>query len=95
MTDIKKTLRLSRKIPPVQKERIMKYLSSSSRYKNGVVYGLRMPDGMTRISVKAKGCSLGADHKGFFVYTHRARGRSYADPLKIPKKEIDYIETTG
>jgi len=73
----------------------MKYLSSSSLYKNGTVYALRMPEGMTHISAKAKGVSLGADHKGFFVYTHRARGRSYADPLKIPKKEIDCIETTG
>ena len=41
------------------------------------------------------GVSLGADDDGFFVYTHRARCKSYDSPEKIPNDKIKYIETTG
>jgi hypothetical protein len=95
MTDIKKTLQLSRKIPAAMKEQIAKYLTSSSRYNNGLVYGLRRPDGLSAISSKVSGCSFGADKNGFFVYTHRARCKSYKNPLSTPKKDIDFIESTG
>jgi len=94
--NVKKSLKLSRKIPSVMKDKIAKYLTSNSRYtKFGTVMGLRKPTGMGSISKKIKGVSLGADSKGFFVYTHRARSDSYADPLKITKKWIDWIESTG
>jgi hypothetical protein len=93
--DVKKSLALSRKIPTKMKELIEKYLTASSRYKNGIITGLRKPDGMGNISKKISGVSMGADAKGFFVYTHRARCGSHVDPLKITKKEIDFIESTG
>jgi hypothetical protein len=38
---------------------------------------------------------MGADKDGFFVYTHRARCKSFSSPLKITKKCIDFIESTG
>ena len=41
------------------------------------------------------GVSLGKDKNGFFVYTHRARSKSYPTPHKIPKSKIKFIETTG
>jgi hypothetical protein len=50
---------------------------------------------MGAISVKINGCSLGADKNGFFVYTHRARCKSFPTPLKITKKCIDFIDSTG
>jgi hypothetical protein len=96
MTDVKKSLQLSRKIPADMKKLIEKYLTTSSRrYVNGKVFGLRKPDGLRSISNKADGVSFGADGKGFFGYTHRARCHSHKDPLKITKKEIDSIERTG
>lgn len=42
-----------------------------------------------------KGCSLGKDKDGYFVYTHRARSKSYETPEKISEKDINYIDTTG
>ena len=42
-----------------------------------------------------KGCSLGKDKQGFFVYTHRARSKSYEHPDNISNKDIDFIDSTG
>lgn len=39
-------------------------------------------------------CSVGKDAKGYFVYTHRARSKSYESPAKIPKKDIEFIDST-
>ena len=93
--DVKKQVQSSRKIPAKMKEEILKYVTSSSRYNNGRVFGLAKPLGMTKISSKISGCSMGADKDGFFVHTHRARSKSFATPLKITKKAIDFIESTG
>lgn len=95
MTDVKKSLQLSRKISASMKLKIEKYLTSSSTYRNGIVFGLKKPNGMAGISVKIRGCGMGADKNGFFVYTHRARSKSHSNPLSITKKEIDFIESTG
>ena len=93
--DVRKSIALSRKIPQSMKEVILKFVNSGSRYKDGKVYGLTKPIGMGSISSKLSGVSFGADKDGFFVYTHRARSHSYKNPLKIPKKDIDSIESTG
>lgn len=95
MSDAKKSIQLSRKIPKEMKELILKYTTSSSRYNNGMVFGLRKPAELNKISVKAKGVSFGANKNGFFVYTHRARCKSHKDFRKITKKEIDFVESTG
>lgn len=91
----KESIKRSRKIPTGLKDSILKLTTSSSKYNNAVITGLKKPDGMKTISKNIDGCSLGADEKGFFVYTHRARSKSFSSPLKIDKKTIDYIETTG
>lgn len=49
MADVKKSIALSRKIPASMKEVILKYVTTSSRYNNGSVYGLRKPNGMSAI----------------------------------------------
>ena len=77
------------------KKVIMPYVTSGSRYSNGLLLSLRKPEGLSKISRKASAVSFGADKNGFFVYTHRSRSKSYKDPLRIPKKDIDYIESTG
>lgn len=95
MADVKKSIQLSRKIPANMKEKIIKLCASNSSYSNGIVKGLIKPTGFNKITSKAKGVSLGADKDGFFVHTHRARSKSYKNPLKITKKWIDWIESTG
>jgi hypothetical protein len=40
-------------------------------------------------------CSLGKDEKGFFVYTHRARCKSYPRPEDIPDDKVKFISSTS
>jgi hypothetical protein len=94
-SNVKKSLQLSRKIPATMKAKIEGYLSTSSTYINGVIKGLIKPQILNKTSSKASGVSFGADGKGFFVYTHRARSKSKSTPSLITKKEIDFIESTG
>lgn len=95
MKDVVKSIGLSRKIPKAMKDAILKYVTSSSRYSEGRVFGLKKPNGMSSISKKISGVSMGADKDGFFVYTHRCRSKSYKNPLKIPKKTIEFVKSTG
>ncbi len=39
-------------------------------------------------------CSLGKNKDGYFVYTHRAKSKSYKTPHDIPKSKIDFINST-
>jgi hypothetical protein len=82
----------SRSIPSDMKDKILPFVSSGSKYSNKRIYGLIKP------KIKGKsfdGVSLGADKNGFFVYTHRARSKSYDGINKIPDKDIKFIESTG
>ena len=91
----KVSLSRSKKIPAAMKKKISPYVTASSRYSNGLLLGLRKVNGMSKISKKISQVSFGADKNGFFVYTHRCRSKSHANPLKITKKEINFIESTG
>jgi len=94
--EVKESINKSRSIPKDMKEKIMDYITSGSRYKEGgFVYGLSKPSELTTKTPKADGVSMGADKNGFFVYTHRARSKSYSEPGKIPVKDIKFIESTG
>lgn len=88
----KEGLPRSKSIGKEMKELIMQYVNSSSTYKNKKVYGLSLP----KIKGKNfKGNGLGADKKGFFVYTHRCRSHSYPTPADIPQSKIDFVASTG
>lgn len=41
------------------------------------------------------GVGMKRDEKGVYVHTHRARSKSYPTADKIPKKIVDFIESTG
>ena len=61
------------KIPKEMKEEIQKYLGGGSSYhEGGRVHGLTIPKVKGK---KFKGVGLGADKKGFYVYTHRAASK--------------------
>ena len=72
------------------KEKIIPLIIKSgihgTTYKKGRVFKLQS---------SFKGCDLGADKDGFFVFTHRARSKSYPEIDKIPQKDIKFIESTG
>ncbi len=44
---------------------------------------------------KATGCTLAKDKEGFFVYTHRWASKRYKTIALIPKKIIEFCESTG
>jgi hypothetical protein len=56
------------------------------------VTGEPKPDDLKEV---LSGVTLGKDDDGYFVYTHRARSKSYPDPHGIPQKKIDFVESTG
>jgi len=92
-TDAKASLKRSKSISKEMKEEIEKHMGGGSSYhEGGRVHGLTIPKVKGK---KFKGVGLGADKKGFYVYTHRAASKRYASPDKIPQKDIDFIESTG
>jgi hypothetical protein len=44
---------------------------------------------------KKLGFSCGQDAKGYFIYTHRARSKSYPSLKDIPMKDIEFIDGTS
>jgi len=93
---VKDSINRSKSIDKEMKEKIIGYITSGSRYaEGGRVYGLSKPNELRDKSNKVNGVSMGADKNGFFVYTHRARSKSYSEPGKIPVKDIEFIESTG
>jgi len=89
---VKLSLERSKKIPKNMKEKTEKFLNSGSKYNNGIITGLK------KQKVKGKsfnGVSLGADKDGFFVYTHRARCKSYNEIEDITQKDLNFIKSTG
>lgn len=42
-----------------------------------------------------RGVGMGIDENGYFVYTHRARSKSYKSELSIPVKVVKWVESTG
>jgi hypothetical protein len=82
----------SHSISKEMKDKILPYINNQSYYINKKMMDLSIP------KIKDKsfyGVSLGADKNGFFVYTHRARSKSYDNPADIPNNKIKFIETTG
>lgn len=71
-------------------EEIRKIINESE-----VKHGLVKPDELKSKSSKIDEVSLGSDKDGFFVYTHRARSKSYKTPESIPVKDIEFIASTG
>jgi hypothetical protein len=89
--DVEGKIKRSKKLSNEIKEKIIPLIIKDgihgTRYINGRVTRLKYP-----ISL---GCSLGADKNGFFVFTHRARSKSYPEIDKIPQKDIKFIKSTG
>jgi len=89
--DVKGKVERSKKLSKEMKDKIIPLIINKgiygTSYDNGRVFRLKYP--------LSKGCSLGADKDGFFVFTHRARSKSKLSIEKITQKEIKFIESTG
>ena len=68
---------------------------AKSKKTTAVKKGLSKPKSLMDKTSKAAGVSLGSDKDGYFVYTHRARSKSYKNVASISKKVIEDIESTG
>jgi hypothetical protein len=89
--DVKGKVERSKKLSKEMKELILPLIQSGvSSYIEGRVIDLKGSMGKN-----VKGNGIGADKNGFYVYTHRARSKSYESIDKIPQKDIDFIESTG
>lgn len=88
----------SKKLSGDLKNAAMRLKGSLTKYKNGVVTGLNLSDELIK-KIKdnnyPSGFSMGIDKNGYFIHTHRARGKSYEQPDKIPASEIKFIDSTG
>lgn len=65
---------------------------------SGKVSGLnKHPDLEKKIEEEGlpSGFSMGVDKDGYYIHTHRARSKSYANPGKISAKDIKFIDSTG
>lgn len=86
------------KLPKELKEDSLNYLTSSTYTKKGKIFGLSLhKDLLKKISEKnlPNGFSMGIDKKGYFIYTHRCRSKSYETPSKITVKSIKFVDSTG
>lgn len=69
-----------------------KVASQSLSWKEAKTDNVPKPE---ELKAKMKEVSLGQDKDGYYVYTHRARSKSYKKPESIPDKDIKFISSTG
>jgi hypothetical protein len=84
-----------RETDPAKKDALMQQVRSMSQQMESKLTesdAIKKPDDL---KAKLEGVSLGQDKKGYYVFTHRARSKSYKTPHDIPQSAIDFIESTG
>ena len=97
-TDIKTKIKNLHKLPKEYKDIAIELSQYTTHAENGKVTGLKLhPDLVKKIKENnyPSGFSMGIDKDGFFIHTHRARGKSHESPDKITVKEIKFIDSTG
>ena len=80
------------------KEIALSLLSSRTKAQKGKITGLSLPSDFAKYlsdNNLPTGFDFGIDKDGFFVHTHRAKCKSCDDYMKIPKKSIIFIDSTG
>jgi hypothetical protein len=85
-------------LPKEYKEEACKLIQYVTRAKKGVVTGLQLhPELKNKIrdGKYPDGYSMGVDKGGWFIHTHRARGKSHEKPSGITAKEMKFIDSTG
>lgn len=96
--DIHKTIKFLKKISKEYKDVALTLVQSYTHAKNGKITGLLLhPDLEKRISDNnyPNGYSMGIDHNGYFIHTHRARSKSHETMDQITPEEMKFIDSTG
>lgn len=96
--DIKQTIQRLHGLPQELKDEAIKYLKPYTVAGKGRVSELELhPDIIKKCKEKGltPGFSMGVDKNGYYIHTHRARGKSHKTPDKIPVSELKFIESTG
>lgn len=80
------------------KEYALDYTQYITKASKGKITGLELPSEFVK-KLKEEGLpsgfSMGIDKDGFYIHTHRARSKSKKSIMKIPKKDIIFIDSTG
>ena len=74
------------------------HLKSYSYIGKGRISGLNLDKSLEEKLKNEKlpnGFDMGVDKDGYYIHTHRSRSKSYESPLKIPIKDIKFIDSTG
>lgn len=95
---IETSIRYLHNIPKEYKDFAIEHLKSYTKANNGRITGLSLPDDFQK-KLKADnlpdGFDMGVDKDGYYIHTHRGRSKSKEDYMKIPKKDIEFINSTG
>ena len=84
--------------PKDTKELMLKHANSKSEIMKSKLFDITIPtEFKSKLSKEdlPSGFSMGIDKNGFFIYTHRCRSHSHEDYMKIPKKNIIFVDSTG
>jgi len=95
---IETSIKYLHNLPSEYKDFALKHLQQYSKAKNGKVSGLSIPDDLNKKLKDGNlpcGFDIGVDKNGYYIHTHRARSKSKEDYMKIPKKDIIFIDSTG
>lgn len=87
-----------KKLPKEYKEEAYKLIQYSTHAENGRVTNLLLhPELKRKIDENGypSGYSMGIDKDGYYIHTHRARGKSHKKPSGITAKEMKFINSTG
>ena len=85
-------------LPREYKEEACRHIQYATNAKKGRVTGLTLhPDLKKKIKDGGypSGYDMGVDKDGWFIHTHRARGKSHPKPDRITAKEMKFIDSTG
>jgi hypothetical protein len=92
------SIKFLKKIPKEYKDVALSLVQSYTVAKNGKISGLLLhPDLEKRINDNnyPNGYSMGIDHNGYFIHTHRARSKSHESMDQITPEEMKFIDSTG
>ena len=98
ISQIKQKIMNLHNLPKELKEVAVGLVKSYTTAKNGKVFSLDLhPDLIKKIKEKdlPSGFDMGISKDGYCIHTHRARGKFYETPDKIPVSEIKFIDSTG
>lgn len=98
ISEIKKKIKNLHGLSNDLKNFAIAHIKTYSNPNKGNVSGLELPSEFRSKLNNEKlpnGFDMGVDKNGYYIHTHRARSKSNKDYMKISKKDIKFIDSTG